>query len=221
MSAVQTSKRIEVVAEWLMNTFSREIGMSSDGLTLTIHDDLSAGELAQLQAALTDGSIGQHTWGEIRSERDRLLSASDWTQNTDSPLALSQREAWATYRQALRDVPRNFTTPDAVVWPVEPTTGTPLTFGGVTVYTSLDVDAVCMSQISELILPGQPSVLQQQAQVAALSDVLGAVLLVQSPEASEEERAAAQVLIGQNLALKTALDAIWAAGMEFKIDRSL
>ena len=39
---------------------------------------------------------------QIRAQRDRLLSASDWTQVLDAPV---DREAWATYRQALRDLP--------------------------------------------------------------------------------------------------------------------
>jgi predicted metal-binding protein len=54
----------------------------------------------------------------IRAERDALLSASDWTQLPDIPEAT--REAWAAYRQALRDVPQQVNFPDAVVWPEKP-----------------------------------------------------------------------------------------------------
>lgn len=57
------------------------------------------------------------TWDDIRSERDRLLAASDWTQVADAPVDTA---AWAVYRQALRDVPQNFATPDEVVWPTAP-----------------------------------------------------------------------------------------------------
>jgi hypothetical protein len=39
---------------------------------------------------------------QVRAQRDRLLSASDWTQVLDAPV---DRAAWATYRQALRDLP--------------------------------------------------------------------------------------------------------------------
>jgi hypothetical protein len=45
----------------------------------------------------------------MRHHRDTLLSASDWTQMPDSPLTGAQREAWATYRQALRDFPATWT----------------------------------------------------------------------------------------------------------------
>lgn len=44
-----------------------------------------------------------------RLQRDQLLADSDWTQLPDVPLAT--KEAWATYRQALRDLP------DHVNWP--------------------------------------------------------------------------------------------------------
>jgi hypothetical protein len=45
---------------------------------------------------------------QVRAQRDRLLSGSDWTQVADAPV---DQEAWATYRQALRDLP------DAEGWP--------------------------------------------------------------------------------------------------------
>jgi hypothetical protein len=51
----------------------------------------------------------------IRAERDRLLRASDWTQVADAPV---DQAAWATYRQALRDVPGQESFPGAVEWPV-------------------------------------------------------------------------------------------------------
>lgn len=56
-------------------------------------------------------------WEPVRIERDMLLSRSDWTQLSDSS---SDKVAWATYRQALRDIPQNFQSPDLVVWPTRP-----------------------------------------------------------------------------------------------------
>jgi len=56
-------------------------------------------------------------WPVVRSQRNALLSASDWTQLPDVPLAT--KEAWATYRQALRDVTLQ-ADPFAIVWPVSP-----------------------------------------------------------------------------------------------------
>ena len=39
----------------------------------------------------------------LRLERDRLLTACDWTQSRD--ITLSNDADWKTYRQALRDLP--------------------------------------------------------------------------------------------------------------------
>lgn len=38
----------------------------------------------------------------VRQSRDQKLKDSDWTQVADSPV---NKETWATYRQALRDLP--------------------------------------------------------------------------------------------------------------------
>lgn len=54
----------------------------------------------------------------IFSNRASLLQASDWTQLPDVPLAT--KEAWATYRQALRDITSQPGYPLEVVWPVAP-----------------------------------------------------------------------------------------------------
>jgi predicted metal-binding protein len=54
----------------------------------------------------------------IRAERDALLAATDWTQLPDVPEAT--REAYAIYRQALRDIPEQSGFPDAVEWPIKP-----------------------------------------------------------------------------------------------------
>ena len=53
----------------------------------------------------------------VRSERTRLLQESDWTQVADAPV---DKVAWATYRQALRDVTAQPAFPTAVNWPAKP-----------------------------------------------------------------------------------------------------
>jgi len=52
-----------------------------------------------------------------RSQRDALLSQSDWTQVPDAPV---DQAAWADYRQALRDVPQQAGFPTEITWPVKP-----------------------------------------------------------------------------------------------------
>lgn len=53
----------------------------------------------------------------FRHNRDRLLAASDWTQVADAPVDAA---AWATYRQALRDIPQQEGFPDNITWPEVP-----------------------------------------------------------------------------------------------------
>lgn len=59
------------------------------------------------------------TWDQIRSQRDSLLKDSDWAIISDATPKPS-KEAWLTYRQALRDLPQNFEDPSEVVWPEKP-----------------------------------------------------------------------------------------------------
>lgn len=56
----------------------------------------------------------------VRFDRDKRLSECDWTTMTDSPLASDKKTEWATYRQALRDVPGQSGFPFTVTWPTEP-----------------------------------------------------------------------------------------------------
>ena len=64
-----------------------------------------------------DPRTHQTQWPVVRAERDAKLAASDWTQLPDVPLAT--KEAWAVYRQALRDVTLQ-SDPFAIDWPVAP-----------------------------------------------------------------------------------------------------
>jgi hypothetical protein len=58
-----------------------------------------------------------YKWSTLRETRDDLLFQSDWTQVSDAPVDAS---AWATYRQALRDLPANTADPANPTWPTEP-----------------------------------------------------------------------------------------------------
>ena len=55
----------------------------------------------------------------IRESRHYRLKACDWTQASDSPLSDSKKAEWATYRQALRDLPatNTATTVEDIAWP--------------------------------------------------------------------------------------------------------
>lgn len=56
-------------------------------------------------------------WNDVRSARTFLIAKTDWTQLPDVPLAT--KEAWATYRQALRDITTQ-SDPFNITWPTKP-----------------------------------------------------------------------------------------------------
>lgn len=59
----------------------------------------------------------------IKVERDKRLTATDWTQLSDV-IAMHNESwltAWKAYRQALRDLPESITDIDNVVFPLPPT----------------------------------------------------------------------------------------------------
>jgi hypothetical protein len=47
-------------------------------------------------------ATNEQKWDQIKLWRNAELSRSDWTMHTDAP---TDKTAWATYRQALRDLP--------------------------------------------------------------------------------------------------------------------
>ena len=53
----------------------------------------------------------------MRKVRDSMLKESDWTQVADAPV---DRQAWATYRQALRDFPATWTVGPTADFPDTP-----------------------------------------------------------------------------------------------------
>ena len=59
------------------------------------------------------------TWEQIRAKRDALLKDSDWTVASDANPKPS-KALWFDYRQALRDIPQAFSSPESVVFPNKP-----------------------------------------------------------------------------------------------------
>ncbi len=68
------------------------------------------------QAAWRAGANDRQA-AEVRAERNIKLSNSDWTQVPDST---ADKTAWATYRQALRDISSQAGFPLQVTWPDAP-----------------------------------------------------------------------------------------------------
>jgi hypothetical protein len=70
----------------------------------------------QFHPAFPDATNDQK-WEQIKLWRNAKLAQSDWTQLSDAPV---DQAAWATYRQALRDLPAQGGSADDAVFPTAP-----------------------------------------------------------------------------------------------------
>jgi hypothetical protein len=93
--------------------------------TVVMADPVKLGGVWHQAWAVTEASAEEVAarveakWNAIRSERDQTLAASDWTQLSDAPLSNIATQAWAAYRQALRDL-TDQADPFAIAWPEAP-----------------------------------------------------------------------------------------------------
>lgn len=97
-----------------------------------IHPTATPEQWALLQDAIAANVVTVTAWtapvvtteqamANLRVARDLLLAQSDWTQLPRAPLTTEEQEAWATYRQALRNLPEaNASDPGAAVFPTAP-----------------------------------------------------------------------------------------------------
>ena len=92
-----------------------DIGQDYDGTKIVVPDPVDTRTLSDC-------------YEQLRTKRNKKLVASDWSQYPDSPLDSAKKAEWATYRQALRDLPTNVTdsnVKDVIyvshsVWPTKP-----------------------------------------------------------------------------------------------------
>lgn len=95
--------------------------ISSDGQTITV-DPPAPRHIVRLLADLMvrQPPDSDDRMAYLRHIRDALIGVTDWTQAADSPLTAEQRAAWATYRQALRDLPQTYSGSGPIPWPAAP-----------------------------------------------------------------------------------------------------
>jgi hypothetical protein len=62
-------------------------------------------------------ATNEQKWEQIKLWRNAELVRTDWTQLADVPV---DKAAWATYRQALRDLPVQGGQAEAAIFPVAP-----------------------------------------------------------------------------------------------------
>ena len=100
--------------DWVEKYVARDMfaDTTEDGVTTT-----KAEHEAAYQAGL-DATVAEAN----RTERNKLLTDSDWTQMNDSPLTNEAKTSWATYRQELRDISDLDAWPNLADedWPVAP-----------------------------------------------------------------------------------------------------
>ncbi len=62
-------------------------------------------------------ATNEQKWEQIKKWRNAQLAESDWTQLPDAPV---NKETWAAYRQALRDLPAQGGKADDAEFPTAP-----------------------------------------------------------------------------------------------------
>ena len=85
-----------------------------------IQVNLTPEEIAEIEAREAEwlASANIRKAVKVREQRNEKLAATDWTQATDVPQAV--KGSYASYRQALRDVPQQAGFPENVQWPTQP-----------------------------------------------------------------------------------------------------
>lgn len=73
-------------------------------------------------SAVVPDDMDDYRLNKLRQRRNQTLQESDWTQQPDIPMSDELRAQWATYRQALRDLPASVGTPvpETVTFPDKP-----------------------------------------------------------------------------------------------------
>ncbi len=80
----------------------------------------SSGVVTIIKSAEWLENKNNEAWRKIRKERNQLLKDSDYIMVSDAPITAEKKEEWETYRQALRDIPQDYDSPDEVVYPDKP-----------------------------------------------------------------------------------------------------
>lgn len=117
---------------------------SEEYMWALVTEELECVSMGSITATIVDGALVVNVDDEyvsatkdavlraLREQRSKLMQSCDWTQANDSPLSDEAKTAWATYRQALRDLPSSLTYKNYLGEPVqypEPPTPAPIYTG--------------------------------------------------------------------------------------------
>ena len=86
---------------------------------------VSEGDVVEIDGVYTQtwdiDDSGVDLFRDVEDNCTKMLDASAYTLEPDSELSVTDKNAWATYRQELRDLPATYASnPEDVVWPVAP-----------------------------------------------------------------------------------------------------
>ena len=125
--ALSFEHRFDGIAEM---RFRENISKNDDGSFTYDEYLLSMQDRAGLEKIVTDNlpvwlayakaQEAEQLAANARTQRDKLLSDTDWTQTDDAPLSSEDKESVRKYRQGLRDITAQSGFPQAVVWPEKP-----------------------------------------------------------------------------------------------------
>ena len=127
MTTIATALTELGVTEWVLRgepttetefglMFRKVTGADANGSAIESSNPADWGTTWAAVSAKRDELIAAEPLRLLREERDRRLAATDWWAVADRTMTAEQ----TAYRQALRDVPANYTSLDDVVWPTKP-----------------------------------------------------------------------------------------------------
>ena len=109
--------RGEPTSEAEFNSMFRKVtGADANGSAIESSNPDDWGTTWSAVSAKRDELIAAEPMKLLRAERDRRIAETDWWASSDLTMTAEQ----TAYRQALRDVPENYTSLDDVVWPTKP-----------------------------------------------------------------------------------------------------
>lgn len=118
-SSVCDSIGIDPILESPQPTLTRFQSASQDGIEQdSLGNWVYKWKVTDWDQSAIDAAI-TNQWSSIRTQRNQKLSSCDWTQVDDAPFTNVEKAAWATYRQALRDITTQ-ADPFAIEWPQAP-----------------------------------------------------------------------------------------------------
>jgi len=127
MTDIATALNKLGVTEWVLRgeptseaefneMFRKVTGADANGTAVESDDTSTWGVTWTQVSTKKDELVAAEPMRLLRAERDRKLAETDWWATSDRTMT----DAQTTYRQALRDVPANYTSLDDVVWPTKP-----------------------------------------------------------------------------------------------------